>query len=47
MQITVLFFATLRDVVGARALSLELDDRVISIGQLRAELAARYPAAAA
>ena len=46
MQITVLFFATLRDVVGARALTLELDDRVKSIGQLRAELAARYPAAA-
>lgn len=46
MQITVLFFATLRDVVGARALPLELDDGVKSIGQLRAELSARYPAAA-
>ncbi len=46
MQITVLFFATLRDVVGARALTLELDDRVNSIGLLRAELSARYPAAA-
>ncbi len=46
MQITVLFFATLRDVVGARALSLELDEGVTSIVQLRQELSARYPAAA-
>ncbi len=46
MQITVLFFATLRDVVGAPALSLELDEGVTSIEQLRQELSARYPAAA-
>ena len=46
MRITVLFFATLRDVVGARALSLELDDSLNSIEQLRRELTARYPAAA-
>ena len=47
MQITVLFFATLRDLVGARALSLELDDDVKTIGQLRQALSARFPAAAA
>ena len=45
MRITVLFFATLRDVVGARQLSLELDDAAGTIGRLRGELAARYPAA--
>ena len=47
MRITVLFFATLRDVVGARTLTLELDDSVNSIKLLRAELTRRYPAAAA
>ena len=46
MRITVLFFATLRDVVGARALTLELDEGVNCISQLRQDLAARYPAAA-
>ncbi|MCE2470539.1 MAG: molybdopterin converting factor subunit 1 [Anaerolineae bacterium] len=46
MRITVLFFATLRDVVGARSLALELDEGVTDIKQLRAELTARYPAAA-
>lgn len=46
MQITILFFATLRDVVGARTLALELDEGVNSIEQLRQELSARFPAAA-
>ncbi len=46
MRITVLFFATLRDVVGARALTLELTDSDATIAQLRRELSARYPAAA-
>lgn len=46
MQITVLFFATLRDVIGARTLTLELGESVSNIGQLRAELTSRYPPAA-
>lgn len=47
MRITVLFFATLRDVVGARTLALELDEGVATIEQLRRELTSRYPDAAA
>ena len=46
MRITVLFFATLRDVVGARTMELELDCAGGTIEQLRAELRERYPAAA-
>ena len=46
MRITVLFFATLRDVIGARSLALQLDEGVTNIKQLRAALTARYPAAA-
>lgn len=46
MRITVLFFATLRDVVGARQLSLDLDDGAGTIERLRGELTERYPAAA-
>ncbi len=46
MRITVLFFATLRDIVGARELTLDLDDGVTTVEQLRAEITARYPAAA-
>ncbi len=45
MQITVLFFATLRDRVGARELTIEINDATDSIDRLRAELRARYPAA--
>ena len=45
MRISVLFFATLRDLVGARKLTLELGDSIDSIGKLRQELTARYPAA--
>ncbi len=46
MQVTVLFFATLRDVVGARQLKIELDEAAGTIEHLRAELTRRYPAAA-
>ena len=46
MQITILFFATLRDRIGARQLDLSLDDSLSSLGSLRAELTRRYPAAA-
>ena len=45
MQITVLFFATLRDVVGARQLTIELDESASTIERLRAALTERYPAA--
>lgn len=46
MQITVLFFATLRDRVGARQITIAIDDGSGSIAGLRRELTARYPAAA-
>lgn len=46
MRITVLFFATLRDRVGARQLSLDLDNTVNDIERLRGHLRDRYPAAA-
>ncbi len=44
MQITVLFFATLRDLVGQRELTIELNDAAATISQLRQELIGRYPA---
>ena len=43
MRVTVLLFATLRDLAGARKLTLELDD-VDSVAGLRRELMRRYPA---
>ncbi len=46
MRITVLFFATLRDVVGARQIAMDLDGSTVDIKALRRELTARYPAAA-
>ena len=46
MKITVLFFATLRDLVGAREIALEINEASNSIAALRGELSARYPAAA-
>ncbi len=46
MRITVLFFATLRDVIGVRELAIEIDDAAGTIKRLRAELSQRYPAAA-
>ena len=45
MRISVLFFATLRDVVGARQLTLELDTSIRTIAGLRAQLSQRYPGA--
>ena len=44
MQVTVLFFATLRDLVGDRQLTIELDSNANTLAQLRAELIRRYPA---
>ena len=46
MRITVLFFATLRDIVGARQIAVDIDETANSIEALRRELADRYPAAA-
>lgn len=46
MRVTVLFFATLRDRVGARQLNLDLDNTVNDIERLRRHLRERYPAAA-
>ncbi|MCY4146556.1 MAG: molybdopterin converting factor subunit 1 [Chloroflexi bacterium] len=45
MQIKVLFFATLRDRIGARQLEVALDEGAQSIGGLRSELMRRHPAA--
>ncbi|MXX49954.1 MAG: molybdopterin converting factor subunit 1 [Chloroflexi bacterium] len=45
MRITVLFFATLRDRIGARRLEVDLDDGAATIAGLRSELMRRYPAA--
>ena len=45
MQITVLFFATLRDLIGARQLTLELADSPNTVAQLRQALIHRYPSA--
>ena len=44
MQITVLFFATLRDLVGQRELTIQLNVAAATITQLRQELIRRYPA---
>ncbi len=46
MRITILFFATLRDRVGARQITLELDEAANSVEALRRELSALYPAGA-
>ena len=47
MRITVLFFATLRDLVGARQITIDIDEAANSIELLRAGAQrARYPAAA-
>lgn len=45
MRITVLFFATLRDRIGARQLEIALDAGAQDIGGLRSELMRRHPAA--
>ncbi len=46
MRITILFFATLREVVGVRQLAIDLDASIDSIGALRRDLSSRYPTAA-
>lgn len=45
MQITVLFFATLRDRIGARRLDITLAEGAQNIGGLRSELMRRHPSA--
>ncbi len=45
MRITVLFFATLRDQIGARRLDVALAEGAQNIGGLRSELMRRYPSA--
>ncbi len=45
MQVRVLFFATLRDLVGARQLTVEISGASSSVAQLRQTLIATYPAA--
>ena len=42
IQITVLFFATLRDKAGTRSTALEIDSGM-TIEQLKAALALKYP----
>jgi len=46
MQINVLFFATIRNLIGQKHLTLELDDSANTIGHLRKEIINRYPAVA-
>ena len=43
MQINILFFATIRNLIGQKHLSLELDDSNNTIEHLRKELINRYP----
>lgn len=43
MQINILFFATIRNLIGQKHLTLELDDSVDTIEQLRQEIINRYP----
>ena len=45
MHIKVLFFATLRDLVGARQLTIEISDATSTVANLRQALVERYPAA--
>lgn len=44
MQINVLFFATIRDLVGQKRLTLDLPDEIKTVKQVRQELMDRYPA---
>ncbi len=44
MQVRVLFFATLRDLVGARQLTIEMTAASSTVAQLRQTLIATYPA---
>ena len=45
MHVKVLFFATLRDLVGARQLTIEINDATSTVAHLRQALVDRYPAA--
>ena len=45
MRITLLLFATLREIIGERRLTLELEPGVDNVGKLRDEMIMRYPAA--
>lgn len=44
MQINILFFATIRDLVGQKRLTLELDDSTQTVADVRQELMNQYPA---
>jgi len=44
MQINVLFFATIRNLIGQKRLTLELDDSANTIADVRQEIIDRYPA---
>lgn len=46
MQITVLFFATLKDLTGHNKLDLTLNDNAATVDSVRASLIARFPDAA-
>ncbi len=43
MQINILFFATIRDLVGEKRLTLELSDNTKTVQDVRQELMNRYP----
>ncbi len=47
MQITVLFFATLKDLVGQSKLTFTLDSSTATVEAVRVSLADQYPQAAA
>lgn len=46
MQIKALFFATLRDLIGEKQLTVDMPGAVGTVAQLRQELVRRYPSAA-
>ena len=46
MQIKALFFATLRDIIGEKQLTVNMPGAVGTVAQLRQELIKRYPSAA-
>jgi len=46
MQINVLFFATIRNLIGHKRLTLDLDDSANTIAHVRQEIINRYPAVA-
>jgi molybdopterin synthase catalytic subunit len=44
MQLRLLTFASASDAVGANEVTLELDSKTLTVGELKAELEVRYPA---